>query len=335
VITVLAAAETPRQEVIARELTAADWITAGVILAVGFAASAALRTILGRALKRGDSERSAAEIVTRGLGWLVVAAALFWSLSMLGVRVAPLFGALGIGGLAVAFAAQSILANFLASIILQVRRPFRKGDQVTTNDCEGTVEGVNFRTVALRTYDGERVMVPCADVLSRPIVNHTTLGRRRTTLEVGVAFDTDLDKARQLLLERVQRTDGVLERPPCEVWVKEFDESAITLAVRYWHPPDITSLWRVRSHVAVAVKSALDEAGIEIPFPRRIIGFLPDDVPWEPGRSEHRSNEADGDGATGAEGDRAAGAESDGDGRQSSSSPSSSSSSSSAKGTSG
>ncbi|HEX2275055.1 MAG TPA: mechanosensitive ion channel domain-containing protein [Acidimicrobiales bacterium] len=285
-IAVLAAAETPRQEVLARELTAADWIAAGVILVVGLAASAALRTVLGRSLKRGDSERSAADLVAKGLGWLVVAAALFWSLALLGLRVGPLFGALGIGGLAVAFAAQSILANFLAAIILQVRKPFRRGDQISTNDCEGTVEGINFRTVALRTYDGERVMVPCADVLSRPIVNHTTLGRRRTTLEVGVAFDTDLEKARKLLLDRVQHTDGVLERPPCEVWVKEFDESAVTLAVRYWHPPDIASLWRVRSHVAVGVKSALDEAGIEIPFPRRIIGFIPEAVPHEPGGAD-------------------------------------------------
>jgi small conductance mechanosensitive channel len=160
------------------------------------------------------------------------------------------------------------------------------------------VESVNFRTVALRTYDGERVMVPCADVLSRPIVNHTTLGRRRTTFEVGVAFGTDLEQARKVLLDRVQHTDGVLERPPVEVWVEEFADSSINLAVRYWHPPDITSLWRVRSHVAVAVKSALDEAGIEIPFPRRIIGFLPDEVPREAGRS-------DGDEVDDAVGDRA------------------------------
>lgn len=285
-IAVLVAAETPREEVIAQGLTAADWVTAGVILALGIAASAALRTILGRALRRGDSERSAADVVTRGVGWLVVAAAVFWSLSMLGLRVGPLFGALGIGGLAVAFAAQSILANFLASIILQVRRPFRRGDQVSTNDCEGTVESINFRTVALRTYDGERVMVPCADVLSQPIVNHTTLGRRRTTLEVGVAYHTDLEEARKVLLDRVRHTEGVLERPPCEVWVKEFDDSAITLAVRYWHPPDIASLWRVRSHVAVGVKRALDEAGIEIPFPQRVIGFAQEAVPREAGRDQ-------------------------------------------------
>ena len=278
-MTILAVAEGARDPVVAQGLTAADWIGAGVIFAVGLAGSAVLRRVLGRALRRGDSERAAADVLAKAVAWLLLAAALFWSLSLLGLRVGPLFGALGVGGIAIAFAAQSILANFLASIILQVRRPFRKGDQVSTNDCEGTVEAVNFRTVALRTYDGERVMVPCADVLSRPIVNHTTLGRRRTTLEIGVAFKTDLEAARALLLERVQATEGVLDRPPTEVWVKEFDDSSINLAVRYWHPPDIHSLWRVRSSVAIAVKSALDEAGIEIPFPRRVIGFMSDSEP--------------------------------------------------------
>jgi small conductance mechanosensitive channel len=213
-------------------------------------------------------------MVSRVVAWVAVTVALFWSLALLEVRIGPLFGAVGIGGVALAFAAQSIIANFLASIILQIRRPFRRGDQIETNDCEGTVEDVDFRVVRLRTFDGERVLVPCADVLSNPIVNLTTLGRRRTTLEVGVAYDADLEQARDVLLAAVEEVDGVLDRPPAEVWVKEFDDSAVTLAVRFWHAPDIASLWRVRSHVAVAVKKALNGAGIEIPFPQRVISFV-------------------------------------------------------------
>src|SRR5918911_169522 len=103
----------------------------------------------------------------------VVAGGVMYSLSVLGVRLGPLVGALGIGGVALAFAAQTILANFLGSIILQLRRPFRRGDQIATAGCEGTVEDVNFRTVVLRTFDGERVLVPCSQVLSNPITNHT------------------------------------------------------------------------------------------------------------------------------------------------------------------
>ena len=262
-------------------LTAADWIVAGAILVVGIAVGALLKSLVSRALNRGDSERAAALMISRVVAWVAVIVALFWSLALLGIRVGPLFGAVGIGGVALAFAAQSILANFLASIILQIRRPFRRGDQIETNDCEGTVEDVDFRVVQLRTFDGERVLVPCAEVLSKPIVNLTTLGRRRTTLEVGVACEADLEQARQVLVAAVEEADGVLERPPAEVWVKEFDDSAVTLAVRFWHAPDIASLWRVRSHVAVAVKQALDGAGIEIPFPQRVLTFATTGVDHE------------------------------------------------------
>jgi small conductance mechanosensitive channel len=142
--------------------------------------------------------------------------------------------------------------------------------------CEGTVDDVNFRTVVLRTFDGERVMVPCAQVLTTPIVNHTTLGRRRTTVGVSVAYDTDLGKALTVLREALRETKGVLERPAPEVWVESFADSGIDLAVRFWHPPDIATLWRTRSEVAVAVKRALDDAGIRIPFPQRVLHFSDD-----------------------------------------------------------
>ena len=270
VTTLLAAEAGP---VLADSIEARDWIAAGVILALGIAGGLALRALIGRSLRRGDSERHTAEALTRGIGWAVIAGALFWSLSVLGVRLGPLVGALGIGGVAIAFAAQSILANLLASLILQTRRPFRRGDEISTNECEGTVEDVNFRTVRLRTYSGERVLVPCAQVLANPITNHTTLGTRRTTLEVGVAYDSDLAQVREVLLAAAEGADGVLEKPPPEVWVKEFDESAITVAVRFWHDPDQANLWRVRSHVAMAVKGALDAEGIRIPFPQRVLSF--------------------------------------------------------------
>lgn len=272
-MTIALAAAVARQEVVARGLSATDWVGAGVILGAGLGAAALVRTGLRRTLHRGDSERGVADVVARLLAWVVGLAALTWSLSVLGVRLGPLFGALGIGGLAVAFAAQSVLANLLASIILQVRRPFRRGDQIATNDCEGTVEEVNFRTVRLHSYSGERLMVPCAEVLSKPITNFTTLGRRRTTLDVGVGYDADLETCRRVLLAAAARAEGVLGRPAPEVWVQEFGDWSISLAVRYWHPPDTASMWRVRSAVAVAVKRALDDAGITMPFPQRVLRF--------------------------------------------------------------
>jgi small-conductance mechanosensitive channel len=227
-----------------------------------------------RFVRRGDADKGAAVALGRFVGFVFAATGLVYGLSVLGVRLGPLVGALGIGGLAVAFAAQAILANFLGSIILQLRRPFHRGDQISTNDCEGTVEDVNFRTVVLRTFDGERALVPCAEVLARPIINYTVLGRRRTTLPVAVSYDADLQQVRKVLLEAVTAAEGVLDQPPPDVWVEEFADSGVGLAVRFWHAPDVATLWRVRSEVAVAVKQALDREGIEIPFPQRVLRFL-------------------------------------------------------------
>lgn len=270
------------QPVVARGLSLRDWITAGVVVVGAFVLGWVLKSLLLRTLHRGDSERVTAQGVSRVVGSVVAAVGLIWGLSIIGVRLGPLVGALGIGGLALAFAAQTILANFLGSIILQIRRPFRRGDQILTSDSEGTVEDVNFRTVVLRTFEGERVLVPCIEVLKNPIVNHTVLGRRRTTLSIGLAYDCDLGQARKVLLAAAESVPGVHQRPPPEVWVTAFRESTIELHIRFWHAPDIATLWRVRNDLAVAVKEALDDAGISMPFPQRTVHFASATLP-DPG----------------------------------------------------
>ncbi|MDQ1394407.1 MAG: small conductance mechanosensitive channel [Acidimicrobiaceae bacterium] len=265
----IVAANLAAQTVLSSGIGAVDWAVAGGVVAGALVVGRLVQIVVRRSLHRGDSERLAADAVARMIALLVVLIGLLWSLSILGIRLGPLVGALGVGGIALAFAAQAILANFLGSIILQLRRPFRRGDQIATGTCEGTVEDVNFRTVVLRTFDGERVLVPCTSVLANPITNHTALGRRRTTLPIGVAFDTDLEQARKLLLAAVETVDGVLEHPPSEVWVRAFGDSSVTLDIRVWHAPDVATLWRVRSAVAIAAKGALDEAGIDMPVPQR------------------------------------------------------------------
>jgi small conductance mechanosensitive channel len=258
------------------QISAGEWIAAAAILVAGIVIGRAVQGLLVRVVRRGDADKSAAVALGRFVGFVFAAAGLVYGLSVLGVRLGPLVGALGIGGLAIAFAAQAIITNFLGSIILQLRRPFHRGDQIATNDCEGTVEDVNFRTVVLRSFDGQRILVPCADVLANPIINYTVLGRRRTTLSVSVGYDADLQQTRSVLLEATRAAEGVLDRPPPEAWVEEFGESGIDVAIRFWHAPDIATMWRVRSEVAVAAKQALDRAGIEMPFPQRVVRFVDD-----------------------------------------------------------
>ena len=259
-------------------LTAGDWIRAAVIVLVTFLVAAIVRRLAARFVDDDEGARTVAVFLGRVVAALVVVGGLVYALNALGVRLAPLLGALGIGGLALAFAAQQILANVFASILLQARRPFRRGDQITTGEIEGTVEDVNLRAVVLRTYDGERVYVPCSQVLENPIVNHTTRGVRRTSVEVGVAYDADLEAVRRALVTAVAQLDDVRDRPGTEVWVEAFGESSIDLVVRYWHAPDIATTWRVRSEVAVTIKRTLDELGVEIPYPQRVVTLAHDRV---------------------------------------------------------
>jgi small conductance mechanosensitive channel len=257
-------------------VTTADWLIAGAILLAAIILSRIVKAVTARVVQGDDgSGRVAAQLVGRFVGLFVLFGGFVYALTSLGVTPGPLLGALGLGGLAVAFAAQSVLENTFASILLQARRPFRRGDQIETNDIEGIVEDVNFRTVNIRTYAGEKVLVPCSAVLNNPIVNYTDRGTRRSDLAVGVAYDTDLERAQELLLRAASSVEEVHARPAPEAWVEAFGESSIDFSVRFWHNPDRATMWRVRSAVAMAVKRALDGAEIEIPFPQRTIGFLP------------------------------------------------------------
>ena len=264
--------------VAAEETIAADAISwqevvqASVVFLVGLVLATMVRRLLVRAIDR-EGDRHIGRVVGRFLSLVVAAVAAVYALDLLGVRIGPLMGALGVGGVAIAFAAQDILQNFIAGVLLQVRHPFRLGDQIGSGEHEGVVEDVNLRTTVLHTYDGLVVYLPNAEVLKNPIINYTRTPVSRTSLTVGLAYDTDLERARQVLLDGCRAADGVKDAPPPEVWVEEFGESSINVAVRYWHAADIASRWRVRSAVAVSIKAGLDRAEITIPFPQRVLRF--------------------------------------------------------------
>ena len=271
----LTAAVEPEEEVLTDAITLSEAAGSLAVLAGAVVLAVVLQRLLVRTIDRGDADRHTGRLVGRFLGLLVVGVGAVYALDVLGVRIAPLLGALGVGGIAIAFAAQDILQNLIAGVLLQIRRPLRVGEQVSTGDFEGVVRDVNLRTVVLDTYDGVTVFVPNAEVLTTPIVNYTRTPLNRTDLEVGVAYDTDLTRAREVLLDACRGCAGVESAPGPDVWVHAFGESSIELVVRYWHASDIASRWRVRNDVAIAVKTALDAAGMTIPFPQRVLWQAP------------------------------------------------------------
>ncbi|PPK98596.1 small-conductance mechanosensitive channel [Kineococcus xinjiangensis] len=300
----LLALQAAEEELVTGDITWHEGVRSAAVFVAAIAAAALLRWILVRAVDRGDADRHIGRLLGRFLSILVVCFGAVYALGILGVRIGPLLGALGVGGIAIAFAAQDILQNLIAGILLQLRRPFRIGEQVGSGDYEGVVEDVNLRTVVLTTYDGLRVYLPNAEVLKNPIINYTRTPFSRTDLTVGLAYDTDLEQAQQVLLEACRAAEGVAEKPGASVWVNAFADSSIEFVVRYWHPADMASRWRVRSAVAMSVKRALDAAGMTIPFPQRTLWFGPGGTTLQIGdRSEGRDLAA-GDGRTASPGER-------------------------------
>ena len=265
----LVAAEDP---VVSDPITWQEGVEALLAFLAGIVLAAVVRRVMVRAIDR-EGDRHIGRVVGRFISVVIAGVGAVYALGLLGVRIGPLLGALGVGGIAIAFAAQDILQNFIAGVMLQIRHPFRVGEQIGTGDHEGVVEDVNLRTTVLNTYDGLVVYVPNAEVLKHPIVNYTRTPMSRTSLTVGLPYDVDLQRARKVLLQACLDTEEVQPSPPPEVWVEEFADSSINVAVRYWHPADIASRWRVRSAVAISLKAALDAADISIPFPQRVLWF--------------------------------------------------------------
>lgn len=270
-------AEVEFEGVVREGVTAQDWLLAGATI-VGFViAGMVLRRVIERLVRRTDPEGNIARFAARVVQNLVVLVGLLYALTALGVQIGPLVGALGVTGIAIAFAVTAILENVFASVMLKTRRPIRVGDQVWTNERSGTVTEVNFRAVVLDSFDGERVFIPSSLVMDDVIVNHTATPTRRTVLPVGVAYGTDLRRAQEVIVAAASVVDGVLESPAPQAWVTEFGESSIDFDVRFWHASDIATMFRVRSDVAMAIKAGLDREGIEIPFPQRVITVVTDE----------------------------------------------------------
>lgn len=191
------------------------------------------------------------------------------------MRLGDVIGLLGLSSVAISFAFQDIFKNFLAGVLLLLNEPFRLGDQIIVDDYEGTVDEITIRATQIRTYDGERVVIPNALVFTSPVHVLTAFPHRRTDLEIGVDYQTNLPDALQTLYQALLEVEGVLPKPIPEVDVVSFGDSSINLMVRYWTLPQIVHVRQTRSRVIMAVKATCDRANINIPFPIRTLQFKP------------------------------------------------------------
>jgi len=203
------------------------------------------------------------------LGALIAATVAFPS-----VTPAKLFSALGIGGVAIGFAFKDIFQNLLAGILLLIRHPFRAGDEITTGGgFTGTVESIETRATYIRTYDGQRIIVPNSVIYTETVTVITAYDLLRSHYDVGIGYGDDVTAAKAIALKAVKGVEGVLNDPAPDVLLWDLAGSSKNLRVRWWTRPKRSGVVEVRSQVLQAVAEALVAAGIDLPFPTMQVLF--------------------------------------------------------------
>jgi len=190
-----------------------------------------------------------------------------------GITPASLLAVLGLGSVAVGFAFKDIFENFLAGILIMLRKKMNIGDVIECEDVKGRVEQITLRDTYLRHLSNELVLVPNAYLFKNPLKILTDAPLRRHEVEVGVAYDVDLDEAAKVIADAVAGVELVNAERPVEVFAKEFGDNSINFLVRWWAGSTPVQAHASRDKVVRGIKRALDGAGMEVPFPQRTLWF--------------------------------------------------------------
>jgi len=238
--------------------------------------AAVVRAVSRRVLRRARLRESLkrllvllASLATWTLGLMFAALIAFPNLTP-----TKMLAGLGIGSVAIGFAFKDIFENFLAGIIILLRREMRIGDYVHCEGLEGQVEEILVRETHIRQTDGQLVIVPNSMLFKNPLTIRTDLDLRRTTIICGVAYGEDVDQAREVIRTAVEGCSTVIKNGwPIQVFAQAFADSSINFEVAWWTRSRPVDIRRSRDEVVAAIKRALDDAGIEIPFPYRTLTF--------------------------------------------------------------
>ncbi len=200
---------------------------------------------------------------------VVIVLAIAAGLDRFGIDITALAAALGIAGLGFALAAQDTIADAIAGMLILADRPFRVGDRINIEAIGtwGDVVEIGLRTTRIRTRDNRLVIVPNSTISKNEVVNYSYPDPRyRIQTHVGIGYDTDLEKARQVMIDAVRDTEGVLQDKPIEALYIEMADSEMRFRVRWWIDSYVDTR-RMLDTIHTAIQNALDAAGIQQPYP--------------------------------------------------------------------
>lgn len=246
--------------------------TALLILAIGVLVARQANRLAQRFLSRRELEVSLAKLIGRMAGLLVLLVFVMMALQNLGVELLPLLASLGVVGVGAGLAMQGVLSNLVAGLTIILSQPFRVGEYISVIGVEGQVESIELFTTTLLHTDRSQVVIPNRKLVGEVLHNYGKL--RQLSLQVGVAYATDLPRALLLIRAVLSQNPRVLAEPAAVVGVGQLGESAIQIAVRPWVavPDYVDAIGELNQALVEACRSQ----GIKLALPQQEVRLFSD-----------------------------------------------------------
>lgn len=230
--------------------------------------SAVLRSIDNVMKSRGVDE-TLRPFLHNLINWTLKFALFIAVAQQIGINTMSFVAVFGAAGLAIGLALQGTLSNFASGVMLLIFRPFKVGDFVEGAGHMGTVEAIGIFVTELRSPQNRLIIIPNSAIGSGSITNYSNADKIQVRIAVGVSYDSDIKKSRDVILQSISTDSRIMTNEPKEVLVSELADSSVNLSVRFWVDPN--DYWPTFFDHLEGVKIALDNAGIEIPFPQRVV----------------------------------------------------------------
>jgi len=244
-------------------------IAALAIFIIGKIIAKMIKSGVSKAMGRAKSDpiliSFTSNMVYAGLLAFIIIAAL----GQLGIQTTSFIAILGAAGLAVGLALQGSLSNFAAGVLMIIFRPFKQGDFIEGAGVSGVVEEVHIFNTVMRTGDNKTIIIPNAGLMNGNIVNYSTKPTRRLDLVIGIGYDDDIKKAKNVLNELMQQEPRILKDPAPTLGLLELADSSVNFAVRPW--VNSADYWGVHFDLLESIKLRFDQEGISIPYPQQDI----------------------------------------------------------------
>lgn len=237
-----------------------------------------LSILIGRFIRSAADKRdreSLGQVAGSLARWSLVILGVMFAITIISPSVTPadLLAGFGVSSVAIGFAFKDILQNMLAGILILLRQPFQVGDEIVSSGHTGRVEKIETRAKMIKTYDGRRVVIPNAQIYTDSVVVITAFEKIRSEYDIGVGCNDDWQNARDIMIKAAKECEGVLSDPAPEAIPVAIADFSNNIRLRWWTRSDRGSVIHTRGEVIQAVYRALDEAGIDMPYPTSMVLF--------------------------------------------------------------